>query len=207
MISLHACRARAARLGFLFLLATAVLPPGSVRAESAYSLDQRFGTIEFSVDHLGLFTSQGQFDKFDATLTIDAAHPEWTRIAVDVDAKSVDMSWQGAVAMLQSADYFDVQHYPDVRFVSATIEVLSADHYLIHGTVMIRGITQPCVLDARMTARHFDPARKAEVADFVVTGTLRRSAFGMIADRSFISDAVKLSIHARIQLAASGRAG
>ena len=51
-----------------------------------------------------------------------------------------------------------------------------------------------------MVGRHPDPARGAEVADFVVTGTLRRSAFGMTADRAFISDKVDITISARIQL-------
>jgi polyisoprenoid-binding protein YceI len=51
--------------------------------------------------------------------------------------------------------------------------------------------------------RHPDPARKADVAEFVVTGTLQRSAFGMTADRAFISDKVAITIRARIQLSAT----
>jgi hypothetical protein len=41
---------------------------------------------------------------------------------------------------------------------------------------------------------------RAEVAEFVVTGTLQRSAFGMTADRELISDKVVITINAPVQL-------
>jgi polyisoprenoid-binding protein YceI len=68
------------------------LTVGSARAEESYSIDQTFGSIAFSVRHLGLFSSQGQFRRFGGTLLLDAHHPEWTKISVDVDATSADMS-------------------------------------------------------------------------------------------------------------------
>ena len=92
---------RVARCSLLALVPVFVIPPA--RAESLYTIDQRFGSIEFTVGHLGLFTSHGRFTKFDATLTIDPVHPERTRIVVEVNAVSVDMPWQDGVAMLRSA--------------------------------------------------------------------------------------------------------
>jgi polyisoprenoid-binding protein YceI len=70
----------------------------------------------------------------------------------------------------------------------------------VHGLIEIRGVTQPLNLDAKLVGRHRDPARGADVAEFVVTGTLQRSAFGMTADKAFISDKVAITIRARIQL-------
>ena len=39
-----------------------------------------------------------------------------------------------------------------------------------------------------------DAARGIEVADFVVQGKVRRSAFGMVAGRMLLSDTVRLDI-------------
>src|SRR5271166_3225780 len=100
-----------------------VIPPA--RAQSLYTIDQRFGTIEFAVNQLGLFTSSGRFTKFQAALTIDPAHLERTRFVVNVDAVSVNMAWQNGVAMLRSAAYFDVQHYPEVEFRSTEVTIAS----------------------------------------------------------------------------------
>jgi polyisoprenoid-binding protein YceI len=45
-----------------------------------------------------------------------------------------------------------------------------------------------------------DQARGVEVADFVVRGEARRSAFGMVADRPMLSDTVKLDIRIRLEV-------
>jgi polyisoprenoid-binding protein YceI len=179
---------------------------GHAQADGTYALDQRFGSIQFSVDNVGLFTSEGQFKRFQSSLTIDEAHPERTRISVDVEAGSVDMPWEDGTAMLRSPEYFDVLHFPDVRFKSSAVEAVGPDYYVIRGALEIRRITQPCVLEARMIARHMDAARRIEVADFVVTGVLKRSDFGMVADQNFVSDTVRLKITAHLQLTPSGRA-
>jgi polyisoprenoid-binding protein YceI len=45
-----------------------------------------------------------------------------------------------------------------------------------------------------------DQARGVEVADFVVRGEVRRSAFGMVADRPMLSDTVKLDIRIHLEV-------
>jgi polyisoprenoid-binding protein YceI len=44
-------------------------------------------------------------------------------------------------------------------------------------------------------------SKNAGTADFYVTGTLKRSAFGMVADQNAVNDAIVLKIHARVMLA------
>ena len=72
------------------------------------SLDERFGAIAFSVSHLGLFSSRGEFRRLDARLALDASHPERTRISVVVDTP-----WQEAAEMLRGPGFLDVQRHPD----------------------------------------------------------------------------------------------
>jgi polyisoprenoid-binding protein YceI len=195
-----ATQGHAWRGAFLALPLTAFLAVGSARAEDSYAIDQSFGSIVFSVSHLGLFSSQGQFRRFRGTILLDANHPEWTRMSVDIASASADMSSQEETAMLQSPDFFDVQKFPDVHFKSTSVEAVAPNRYVVRGQIEIRGITEPLILDAKLVGRHQDPARGAEVAAFVVTGTLHRSAFGMTADRAFISDKIAITINARVQL-------
>lgn len=199
---------RAWRRMALALPVAALLAAAPACAEQAYSLNQKFGRIEFSVSHLGLFSSEGTFDRFNANLILDAEHPERTRISVDVSAASIDMPWQDGSAMLRSPDFFDAQHYPDVRFMSTSVEAVAPGRYAIRGLIEIRGVTRPLVLDAKLVRRHHpDAAHGAGVAEFVVTGHLSRSAFGMTADEMFISDEVGITIDARIDLGRLAHAG
>ena len=191
---------RAAIAGLVALLIGSVGLSPSAWAQRQYSIDQHFGGIEFTVSDLGLFASHGVFDRFMGRLIIDPQHPERTRIDVTVDARSVSMPWADAEALLRSADFFDVVRYPDISFISTAVQVLGPDHYRVLGQLRIRGVTQVLALDAVLVDRHNDPARGADVADFVVSGVVQRSAFGMVADRVFISDTVDIRIHARIAL-------
>jgi polyisoprenoid-binding protein YceI len=109
--------------------------------------------------------------------------------------------------MLRSADFFDVLHYPEIRFISMSVTPEGPGLYAVRGLLAMHGITRPLVLHARLVGRHADPARGRDVAEFQVTGMLQRSAFGINADEAFISDKVHISIRARIALVQMSSAG
>jgi polyisoprenoid-binding protein YceI len=189
----------------LLLVLAGLMRP--VHAASLYAIDRRSGRIEFSVSHLGLFQSHGEFTRFDSKLMIDRQHPEHTTIEVVIHLGSVSMPWENAEELLRSPEFFDTARYPDARFSSTSVVPLSADHYLVKGVLEIRGIKRPIDLDARLVDRHSDPATNTDVADFVVQGHLQRSAFGITAEAVFISDRVDISITARLQLVEPSHAG
>jgi polyisoprenoid-binding protein YceI len=176
-------------------------------AASLYRIDQRYGTIEFTVTHLGLFTTEGRFARFDGELQLDPEHPERTRVYVRIDANSIEMPLGNEADMLRSPAYFDAARFPTEHFVSTSVEPLSQTHYRLHGMLEIRGVSNPIDLDAVVKDRHFDQVHKVEVADFDVTGRLRRSAFGMRADQVMISDAVKLLIRIHISVEVAPKTG
>ncbi len=193
----------------LFVLAVlAVGGPSRVAvAAETYAINQDFGDIAFTVRHLGLFSSSGTFRRFSGEITIDEGHPEATRVAVTIATGSVAMNWENAAAMLRSPPYFDVARYPDARFSSTRVMPLGPDRYDVEGLLKLRGVTQPVVLHAELVGKHPGRVAGEEIADFVVTGMLRRSMFGMTANPAFISDRVKLRIDARVRLDAAAHAG
>lgn len=184
-------RAIAWLLGLLLMTAPATA--------GLYTIDQRFGTIAFTVSHLELFHSRGTFRRWQGQLTIDPADPTQTRIDVVVDLPSVQMAWAAAAAMVRSPPFFDVTRYPKARFVSSAVTRAAPDRYRIAGALQLRGVTRPIMLDAVLTAE--ERQGSTEIARFVVTGTLHRAAFGMTADPTFISDRVRLEISVRLRLA------
>jgi polyisoprenoid-binding protein YceI len=185
-------------LGLVFALWAAM--PGRARAqtEGVFQIDQRFASIQFSVDHLGLFTSHGDFQRFMGSLAIDPAKPELTTISVKIDAQSVDVDSPQGLSMVRSPDYFDVAEHPTIIFRSTGVAVTSPDHYRINGTIEIRGVTKPMTLDAVLAGRERTPA--GPVSEFDVDGTINRAEFGMVADQNFVSETVQVHIRARIAL-------
>jgi polyisoprenoid-binding protein YceI len=182
-----------------------VAAPLTAHAADLFMLDQRYGSIAFSVDHFGMFTSLGNFPRFLGKLLIDRLHPEQTRIDVEADATTVTVPWPDGTDLLRGSDFFDIAHYPAVRFVSDTIKGLDPRHFQINGMLEIRGVTHPLTLDATLKREHADPVTGTEIADFSVTGTLSRADYGMTTQPIMISDHVRLLIDARIELPAQPR--
>ncbi|HYZ32415.1 MAG TPA: YceI family protein [Crenalkalicoccus sp.] len=186
------------RLVLWMALWLAAVLPG--QAAILYRIDQRYGSIEFSVRALGLFTIQGRFPRFEGDLLLDLDQPERSHIDVAIDASSVEMPLQEQTDLLRSEAYFDTAHHPTERFTSTSIQALSPTQYVIRGTLRIRGIVQPQELNATLQDRRVDQARGVEVADLVVRGEVRRSAFGMVADRLLLSDTVRLDIRIHLEV-------
>lgn len=178
----------------------------SASAAETYTINQHYADIDFSVHHLGLFSSSGTFRRFSGEITIDQAHPENTRVSVVIATGSVSMSWQDGAAMLRSAAFFDTARYPDARFTSTRVIARGPDRYDVEGLLQLRGVTRPVVLHAALTGKRPADRPGAEIADFVVTGGLDRARFGMTADSVFISNRVELRIDARVRLETLARA-
>ncbi|MGH7046823.1 MAG: YceI family protein [Stellaceae bacterium] len=164
-----------------------------------YQIDQRHGSIGFSVRQLGIFTVDGRFTRFTGRLAIDQDHPTETRIDVTIEAGSASMAWSEAVAMLRSPDYFDVARYPAIHFVSRSVSEVANGHFVINGVLTIRGSAHPQSLDATLVDERTLPGG-AHIADFSITGEVQRFAYGMVANRDFVGDIVHLTIAVRLTL-------
>lgn len=182
------------------LLGLALLPAapalGVAQGRTRYAFDQAMGRIGFSARHLGLFTSQGQFERFQATLWIDPANPGTAAVECIVETAEVSIPFPGATELLRSEAYFDVARHPTARFEGEAQGLSDAGGFPISGRLGVRGIIRPFRMTARLVERRAEAGR--EVARFQAEGEMRRGEFGMMADRALISDAIRLSVDVRI---------
>jgi polyisoprenoid-binding protein YceI len=171
-----------------------------------YLISQQYGSIGFSVSQLGLFSVDGHFTRFAGKLAIDAQDPARSRIDVTIDARSAAMASAQAVNMLRSPAYFDVARYPAIHFVSRAITEIAGNRFTIRGLLTIRGVAHTQSLDASLV-REKVTSDGTRIADFKVTGSLHRSAYGMTANENFVGDKVDLSIFIRLTLDAANDGG
>lgn len=188
-------------LGGLLLFMAVLLPGRAATAASAqhYTIDQRYGSVGFSVSELGLFDAVGNFRQFAGELAIDPTNPDQSHIDVVIAVGSVAMSSERAVRMVLSPAYFDVERYPAIRFRSTSVQAMGHGRYLISGSLRIRGVTEPERLTAVLTAEK-RAVGEPLTAWFTVSGTLSRSRFGMTANENFLGDRVHIVIHIHLTL-------
>lgn len=145
---------------------------------------------EFGVRVMWLIPVHGRFDTLHGTITVDRFRGS-ARVEALIDVNDVHMRSRGDEAWVKSAEFFDVQHFPQIQFVSETfsLERLKKGGE-ISGLLTIRGITQAARFE--IDASHCPEAVARDCAA-EAAGMIRRSDFGMRSHRGALSDKVDLS--------------
>ncbi len=167
-------------------------------ATSRYEFDETAGRLEFTARHLGVLSSTGRFEDFDARLLIDADRPLTSRVQVTVRTAAVALGYPGAVELLRSPAFFDVERFPEAQFQGAATGEGTLERFPLAGDLTIRGITRPHRMEARLVERRRDAALGREVVAFSAGGEMRRSEFGMTTEQSAISDVIRLVVRVSI---------
>ena len=184
-------------LGGIFLIILGV----NAKADPAlYVLTPSNVRVGFAVDNLwGLVKITGDLTRFTGTLLLDFNTPENSAVQVIADSASVSTGWDLADQMLMAGDYLNVAAYPLIRFDSDRVETKGTDVQVVHGHLTMRGVARDQDLIVQNDQPHLD-GELGLVADFTVTGSFKRSDFGMTADQTIVSDQVEFFIHAQLGL-------
>jgi polyisoprenoid-binding protein YceI len=144
-----------------------------------WRVDPTHSNIEFAVKHLMISTVRGRFTEVDGTVTFDEAQPSKSRVEVSIKAASIDTRTADRDTHLRSADFLDVERYPEVSFRSTRVEPAGADRFTIAGDLTIHGATRPVSLDVTHEGRGKDPWG-GERMGFTGTTTIDRRDYGLI---------------------------
>lgn len=165
-----------------------------------YSIDPAHTSIEFGVRHMMISTVKGRFGEVSGTVVIpESGQP---RADVTIATGSIDTRSEQRDTHLRSGDFFEVEKYPGMRFVSTKAE-RSGDGWKVTGDLTIRDVTRPITLDVKEEGSAVDPWGNQKVA-FSATGTLVRSAYGLNWNAALetggvlVSDEVKLFIDVQL---------
>ena len=169
---------------------TTIAPAGTWTVDPAHS------SVEFQVKHMGIATVRGQFNEFEGTLEIREDLSS-SKAYGTVKVASVDTNEPARDDHLRSADFFDAEKYPELRFESKKIEALDDEEFRITGDLTIHGVTKEVVLHADVQGTDVDPWGNERVG-LEVTGQISRGDFEMKFNQALgsgnmlVSDKVKL---------------
>ena len=164
-----------------------------------WNLDTVHSGINFSVRHMVVSKVRGRFAKFTGNVTLDEADLTRSVVEATIDASSIDTGTAQRDEHLKSADFFDVEHFPQIRFRSTGIEKLGEDRYRLTGELTIRDVTRPIALDAEYGGRGKDPWGNERVG-FTVKGALDRKDFGLKWNQALETGGVLVSDRVELEL-------
>ena len=179
----------------LFSLLIVSLLSTSLFAQSAsWKADPMHSQLSFSTTHLGISDVDGLFKKFDATATGSAADFSDAVFSLTADVASIDTEVEMRDKHLRSADFFDVEKFPTMTYKSTGIEKAGENKYRLTGNLTLHGVTKPVTMDLWYRGTIVNPQSKTPTAGFQLTGTIKRSDFG-IGEKfapPMLSDEVKI---------------
>lgn len=143
----------------------------------AWTIDTAHTTVGFVARHMGLSKVRGQFTSFRGEVEGDPSDLTTAKGRLEVDLASVDTGNPDRDAHLKSADFFDVEKYPTMTFVSTSI-TKDGDDYLVHGDLTIKDVTKPVTLTYEHGGDAKDPYGNRKIGG-TLSGTIKRTDWGL----------------------------
>ena len=144
---------------------------------TTWKTDPTHTDILFSAKHMMVTTVRGKFDLVDGEITLDEQHPTTSRGSFTVQAASLHSGVEQRDAHLRSGDFFDVEHYPELTFVSTAVEARGGTHYRVTGDLTIRETTRPVTFDVEFLGTY--AGFQGRRAGFHATTKLNREDWGL----------------------------
>ncbi len=143
-----------------------------------YRLDPVHTRIGFVARHAMVTKVRGSFNEFDGSGYFDSENPANSRLSLTIKAASIDTRNRDRDAHLRSNEFLDVEHYPEITYVSNAVEQLDDTHYRVTGDLTIKGVTRPVAFDLELTGSAVDPYGNQRIGLEGRT-TINRKDFGV----------------------------
>jgi polyisoprenoid-binding protein YceI len=179
---------------------TLALPFAVMAAPESYTMDPYHTFTNFEVDHNGVSTVRGRFDRQSGKFSIDrAAKSGSVELAVETASVSTGDNDKGGRPRtrdehLRSADFFNVAEFPQMAFKSTAVKFAGEAPAEITGNVTLLGVTRPVTLHVDRWVCKPNPMSKKDMCGGNFSGAVKRSDFGMKFAIPGVSDEVKLFI-------------
>ncbi|MBC7874904.1 MAG: YceI family protein [Ferruginibacter sp.] len=151
----------------------------SVLAQTTWKADPMHSHISFSITHLSIADVAGLFKTFEVTATTTSSDFSDAVVELSIDVASIDTEIEMRDKHLRSPDFFEVEKFPKMTFISTSIKKISKDKYKLTGNLTLHGITKPVTMDLWYRGTTENPQNKATTAGFQLTGSLKRSDFNI----------------------------
>jgi polyisoprenoid-binding protein YceI len=146
-----------------------VPPPGR------WDIDPSHSSVQFVARHMMISKVRGRFGEISGTVHI-ADVPERSSVEVVIQAASIETGDAERDRHLRSADFLDVERFPEINYRSTAVRPADGDRWEVTGDLTVRGVTRPVVLDVEFEGAAVDPWHNLR-AGFLATTEINREEF------------------------------
>ena len=162
----------------LNILIIALLFTGAVNAQN-WTLDKAHSKLGFGVTHLLVSEVEGNYNSFDAKIISSKDDFSDAIIELSADVATVNTNNEGRDKHLKSPDFFDADKFNALTFKSKSLTKVEGKKYKMVGDLTLHGVTRTVTLDVTFNGPAVHPYSKKTIAGFKVSGSIKRSDFGV----------------------------
>lgn len=168
-------------------------------AAGTWKIDETHTTLGFSARHAMVAKVRGRFNDFEGSFTIDATSPENSVATVSIKTASVDTRNEDRDAHLKSADFLDVEKFPELTFTSTAIKNVSDNEFVVGGDLTINGVTRNVDVELTYVGVSQDPWGGTRIG-FEGSTEINRRDFGLTFNVALDTGGVLVSEKIKIEL-------
>ena len=143
-----------------------------------WTIDPTHSSLEFTVRHAMVAKVRGRFTEFTGTLRLDEENPTQSSAEVSVQLASVDTGNAQRDEHLRTGDFFEVEKFPTMTFVSTGATARGEYEYTLTGDLTIHGVTKPVSFDVTLQGTALDPFGNERIG-FEGSATISRKDWGL----------------------------
>lgn len=166
--------------------------------KTTWKIDPVHTSVEFSAKHLMITTVKGRIADIEGTIHGDEKDVQNSSVEVTLRPASLDTRTEQRDQHLRSADFLDVEKYPEIKFRSTRITG-DKESFELTGDLTIRDVTKPITLDVEFEGKMRDPWGGERVG-FSAKGKLDRREWGLTYNQALETGGVVVGHDIRISL-------
>ena len=166
--------------------------------KTAWKLDPSHTSVEFSAKHLMITTVKGRITDIEGIIYTDEKDLKNSSVEATLKAVSLDTRTDQRDQHLRSADFLDVEKFPEIRFRSTRIQG-DKQRFKLTGDLTIRDVTKPITLDVEFEGETKDPWGGQRLG-FSANGKIDRREFGLTWNQALEAGGVVVGNDIKISL-------
>lgn len=115
-----------------------------------YLFDNMHTDIVASWNHGGVSELTAKFPTFKGTFLFDKKKVHLSQVEVTVNVRSVTTGFQALDSNIASENFFDPANFPNIHFVSKTVQRTGAKTATVTGDLTIHGVTKSTDMDVEL---------------------------------------------------------
>ncbi|MGB3410630.1 MAG: YceI family protein [Microthrixaceae bacterium] len=175
-----------------------------------YTIDPSHSRIGFAARHAMVAKVRGSFNDFEGTGYLDLDEPSNSNVQLTIQVASIDTRNADRDNHLRTNDFFDLETYPEIRFVSTGVQKVDDETFRVTGDLTVKDVTNSVTFDLEYVGVAVDPFQNQRLGlegslvvnrkDFGLTWNAALDAGGVLVSEKvtleFEVSAIKASVTA-----------